>query len=160
MTAAPSTHDVRIRALAEADLDRVLEIAGSLAHAPHWTRAAYLAALDPRAAMHRIALAAEETRSGTLAGFAVASVLPPQAELETVAVDERYQRREIGRKLMAEMALGLKSMQVTEVTLEVRESNAPALGLYGSFGFGETGRRPRYYTDPVEDAVLLRLLLK
>jgi ribosomal-protein-alanine N-acetyltransferase len=48
---------------------------------------------------------------------------------------------------------------MTEVILEARASNQPALRLYRALGFVETGRRPRYYADPIEDAVLLRLQL-
>ena len=43
----------------------------------------------------------------------------------------------------------------TRATLEVRASNAAALGLYRSFGFAVRGRRPNYYTNPVEDALIL-----
>ncbi len=39
--------------------------------------------------------------------------------------------------------------------LEVRASNRAAIGLYNSFGFNESGRRQRYYSDPIEDAVLM-----
>jgi ribosomal-protein-alanine N-acetyltransferase len=43
--------------------------------------------------------------------------------------------------------------------LEVRASNQAALGFYRGQGFRETGRRPRYYADPEEDAVLMLLNL-
>jgi len=39
----------------------------------------------------------------------------------------------------------------------VRASNGAAIGFYRAQGFAETGRRPRYYADPEEDAILLRL---
>jgi ribosomal protein S18 acetylase RimI-like enzyme len=48
---------------------------------------------------------------------------------------------------------------VSELTLEVRASNRAALGFYRAQGFEETGRRPRYYADPEEDAVLMGLNL-
>jgi ribosomal-protein-alanine N-acetyltransferase len=46
-----------------------------------------------------------------------------------------------------------------EILLEVREGNEAALGLYGSLGFREEGRRKGYYGEPVEDAVLMRMKL-
>ena len=49
---------------------------------------------------------------------------------------------------------------VREVILEVRASNLPALALYRQLGFVETGRRPRYYQAPEEDAILMRLGLE
>jgi ribosomal-protein-alanine N-acetyltransferase len=93
-------------------------------------------------------------------GFAVASLLPPEAELETIAVASAAQRHGLARRLFAELATEIGAAQITEVFLEVRASNQPALGLYRGLGFAETGRRARYYHDPVEDAVLMRLRLR
>jgi ribosomal-protein-alanine N-acetyltransferase len=94
---------------------------------------------------------------GEVVGFAVASLLPPEAELETIAVASTAQRHGLARRLFAELAAEIGAAQITEVFLEVRASNQPALGLYRRLGFTETGCRVRYYHDPVEDAVLMRL---
>ena len=69
------------------------------------------------------------------------------------------QRHGLARRLFAELAAELGWAKITEILLEVRASNDSALGLYRCLGFVETGRRPRYYQDPVEDAVLMRLRL-
>jgi ribosomal-protein-alanine N-acetyltransferase len=150
--------ELQIRRMTMADLDRVMEIAAGLRDAPHWTRAAYQAAIDPNRAPQRIALVAED--AGNLAGFAIASVVVPQAELETIAVAEAYQRRGVALRLFAALAGELSEAQAADVLLEVRASNRPALGLYRALGFEEGGRRPRYYADPVEDAVLLKMCLR
>jgi ribosomal-protein-alanine N-acetyltransferase len=92
-------------------------------------------------------------------GFAVASVVPLQAELETIAVAAEGQRRGVGRNLFAFLAGELAIAHAEELFLEVRASNRAALALYLSLGFKETGRRSRYYIDPVEDALLLALRL-
>jgi ribosomal-protein-alanine N-acetyltransferase len=63
----------------------------------------------------------------------------------------------LARHLFAALAVELALAGILEIILEVRASNAAALGLYRLLGFAETGRRPRYYHDPVEDAVLMRL---
>ena len=57
------------------------------------------------------------------------------------------------------MAQELIAAQITDVLLEVRASNAAALAVYRALGFAATGRRPRYYADPPEDALLLQLRL-
>jgi ribosomal-protein-alanine N-acetyltransferase len=101
---------------------------------------------------------APETRA--VAGFAVASLLAPQAELESIAVAAESQRRGLARRLVAALAADLRPARIMEVVLEVRVSNLPALALYRALGFTESGRRPRYYSDPVEDAVLMRLGIK
>jgi ribosomal-protein-alanine N-acetyltransferase len=149
---------VRFRRMTPADLDRVMEVAESLKEAPHWPRTAFERALDPAAQPRRIALVAEAV--GAVAGFAVASLLPPEGELETIAVASKAQRQGLARRLFAELAAELVAVRIADVFLEVRASNQPALGLYRGLGFAETGRRVRYYHDPVEDAVLMRLRLE
>ena len=156
----PDFGEARIRRMTPTDLDRVMEIAERLKDAPHWPLAVYLAALEPLGAPRRIALVAESPETGVVVGFAVASLLPPQGELETIAVAAGGQRRGVARRLFAAMAEELRAAQVTEVMLEVRASNRPALAFYHAQGFVETGRRPRYYADPEEDALLLGLRLK
>jgi ribosomal-protein-alanine N-acetyltransferase len=142
-----------------ADLDRVMEIALSLKNAPQWPRSAYLAALEPEAAPPRIALVVEGPTAGMVAGFAVASLLPPEAELEMIAVAPTAQRRGLARQIFLSLAAELRTAEVFGIMLEVRASNRPALELYRQLGFEETGHRPRYYHDPVEDAILMRLRL-
>ena len=150
---------VEIRRMSPADLARVMEIARSLKEAPHWPRQAYLAALNPESTPRRIALVAADPETGTVAGFAVASLLEPQGELETIAVAAGSQRHGLARRLWAAMVEELRQAEIREVLLEARASNHAALGLYRAVGFNETGRRPRYYADPVEDAVLMSLQL-
>ncbi|SPE20856.1 Ribosomal-protein-alanine acetyltransferase [Candidatus Sulfotelmatomonas gaucii] len=142
-----------------ADLARVMEIAASLPDAPHWQQSAYLAALDPASTPRRIALVVANPQTKDSQGFTIAHVLPPQAELETIAVDAAYQRRDLGRRLFDALASELQAAGVHEVVLEVRASNHAALGFYRSLGFGKTGLRRGYYTDPVDDAVLMKLRL-
>jgi ribosomal-protein-alanine N-acetyltransferase len=149
--------DVRIRRMAAADVERVMEIEASLRDAPHWPVAAYRSAMDPEDVPRRIALVAEQPDPGVVFGFAVVSIVGPQAELETIAVAAKGQRRGVGTRLFWAMAEECLAAQVTDVNLEVRASNAPALALYRALGFLETGRRPRYYSNPEEDAVLMGL---
>jgi ribosomal-protein-alanine N-acetyltransferase len=145
--------------MTQADLDRVIEIERSLQQAPHWPQSAWISALDQHSNPQRIALVAEDPTSHTVGGFAVASLLPPHAELEMIGVAPEFQRRGLAGLLFAALATKLKTRQVTEVSLEVRAANGRALALYRRLGFAETARRPRYYADPVEDAVLLSLRL-
>jgi ribosomal-protein-alanine N-acetyltransferase len=147
--------DVCIRRMKPEDIDSVMEIAESLKEAPQWTHLAYFAALTSGAQPKRIALVAEA--NGEVAGSAVASLMPPEGELETIAVAQAAQRHGLARRLFAELVAEFGKAGITEVNLEVRASNQPALGLYRRLGFAETGRRVRYYHDPVEDAVLMRL---
>jgi ribosomal-protein-alanine acetyltransferase len=92
-------------------------------------------------------------------GFAVVAVVAGEAELETIAVAAEVQRRGVGRLLSRALVDELKTAQVSELHLEVRASNQMALGFYRNQGFEEAGRRPRYYADPEEDAVLMTVSL-
>jgi ribosomal-protein-alanine N-acetyltransferase len=151
--------EIRIRALTAADLDCVTEIGQNVSEAPHWPRWAYEAVLDPDFP-RRLALVAEARATGAILGFAVASILPPEAELESIAVSAAQQRRGIGRELLEAMMEQLRAAKVREAHLEVRASNQRALDFYRVLGWIETGRRPRYYADPEEDAVVMNLALR
>jgi ribosomal-protein-alanine N-acetyltransferase len=149
---------MRIRAMTADDLDRALAIAAGLERAPQWPRSAYEAALDPTKP-RRIALVAEDPAEGRIKGFVIALLAPPEAELETIAADARVQRQGIGRLLLDELAAAAGLAGVTEIQLEVRASNLPARALYHAQGFVEVGVRSGYYSDPKEDAVLMRLVM-
>jgi ribosomal-protein-alanine N-acetyltransferase len=148
-----------VRRMRVEDIDQVMAIAAGLKDAPHWSRLVYDAALDPSAIPRRIALIAANEISGIVAGFAVASILVPQAELELIAVRADAQRQGIGSKLCKFLVDELKAVAVNEILLEVRASNRAARALYESLGWQPTGSRPRYYADPEEDAILMSLAL-
>jgi [ribosomal protein S18]-alanine N-acetyltransferase len=152
-----TNESVQIRRMTGIDIERVVEIAAGLRLAPQWPSDAYLAALDPSAPLRRIALVAEDPSTATVVGFAVASLTIPEAELETIVVAEGVQRRGIARQLFAKMAETLRHAGATVSVLEVRASNEPARAFYLALGFKEEGRRPRYYANPVEDAVFMTL---
>jgi len=136
------------------DVPQVMEIATSLPEAPHWPQSVYTNALDPEAAPERIAMVAELPQN-LLAGFLITVLIPPQAELEVIAVAQHAQRQGIATRLLSELLSILQKRQITEVMLEVRQSNYAARYFYASAGFEETGRRTGYYTEPKEDAILL-----
>lgn len=136
------------------DVPRVVAIAHSLEEAPHWNSQAYLGYLDPAALPAGVALVAEDAIAGVV-GFLLTALIPPQAEVQLIAVAKHAQRRGVARGLFAELIATMKELQITEVMLEVRESNRAARALYFSLGFEETGRRGGYYSDPKEDAILL-----
>jgi ribosomal-protein-alanine N-acetyltransferase len=152
---------LRIRAMNLGDLDRVAAIAGSLATAPQWPREAYAMAIEGGGIPQRIALVAEV--DGEVLGFAVASVVQPQAEVESIAVAADAQGQGIGSALLTALvdAIRLASAPelIPELMLEVRASNLPAIRLYTRAGFCEAGRRRGYYAHPAEDAVLLQFFV-
>lgn len=154
----------RIRRMRQEDVARVMEIAAGLGDAPKWPEAVYRAALgqtrneragNEAGGVRRIALVA--LGDDGVAGFAVASVVGAEAELESIGVDAASQRRGLGTRLLEALAGELLGAGAEELFLEVRASNQRALGLYRRAGFKETGRRVGYYAEPKEDAVLMAL---
>lgn len=148
---------IKIRPMIAADVEAVVKIAANLKEAPQWQFDTYARALDRAGLPRRIALTAEHQTSGRAVGFVVVSLVPPEAELETIAVAGEFQRFGIARRLFGEMIRMLRETGTSRVTLEVRVANRAALTFYSSLGFAEVGRRTRYYANPVEEAVLMAL---
>ena len=159
---------VDVRPMTAEDVDWVMEIAAGLPNSPHWPRGVWIDAINPGAVLRRVALvavpgrieqalAATDRRLPAIFGFAVASLLPPQAELEAIAVVAEHQRLGLGCRLLTELVEQLSQTGIEEILLEVRTSNLAAIGLYRGFGFNQIGVRAGYYADPVEDAVLMNL---
>lgn len=92
-----------------------------------------------------------------IAGYVVALDAADEGEILNLAVAPDGRRNGLGRALVEQVLEALMARGVRQVYLEVRESNAPARGLYAAQGFKEVGRRKEYYRRPVEDAVVLRL---
>ena len=89
-------------------------------------------------------------------GFLVTRILPPdEAEILNLAVAPESRRTGTATKLLRTALLELADEKVRRVHLEVRESNAAAISFYERHNFARTGRRPNYYRDPIEAAVLL-----
>ena len=146
---------VRIRPMVPADIPPVMDIANSLPDAPHWRPEVYREMLGPARIPARICLVAEDS-DRQVVGFGVMVLIPPQAELEAIAVIRERQLRGIARNLLSDLLIELKRIDITEVILEVRESNRAAQVFYRGSGFVETGRRRGYYADPQEDAILMK----
>lgn len=92
----------------------------------------------------------------TVAGYIGSQTVMGDTDMMNVAVHPDYRRRGIGEQLVNCLVEELKKRQSRSLTLEVRASNLPAQKLYEKLGFSEVGRRPRYYRNPKEDALILR----
>jgi ribosomal-protein-alanine N-acetyltransferase len=97
---------------------------------------------------------------GEIAGYAMARSVAGTGEILNLAVAAEQRRKGIARVLLVGLLRQLQQHDVTEVFLEVRASNLPALALYGDFHFRPVGRRRDYYRMPLEDALVLRRTLE
>lgn len=80
-----------------------------------------------------------------------------EAHIHLFAIHPQYQGKGLGKFLLGQLLQLAKELGLERATLEVRESNHQALGLYQKFGFQEAGRRPNYYADNSEAGVILWL---
>ena len=88
-------------------------------------------------------------------GFAGIWLMVDDAHVTTFGVHPDWRRQGIGRQLLLNLAELAVTIGARRMTLEVRASNEAAQGLYHAFGFEVAGRRPRYYTDDDEDALIM-----
>lgn len=97
-----------------------------------------------------------EEREGVAIAYVGSQSCPPEADVMNVAVSPAYRRQGIGEGLMVALMEALREREIESLTLEVRASNEAAIALYDRLGFQQVGRRPNYYTDPREDALIMR----
>ena len=69
------------------------------------------------------------------------------ADLVNILVAHAYRKQGVADKLMSEMLSDCEKIELKTLFLEVRESNMPAINLYGKYGFKTVGKRPKYYKD-------------
>lgn len=141
---------IRIRQPVATDLPCILEIARRATTAALWNQGHYEQILSRGG----LVLVVEE--NGEVMGFVVGSRVVECWEIENIAVTETARRRGLGSRLLGEILHQIRSIGGTEVSLEVRESNRAARGLYEKWAFIEAGRRRGYYQDPPEDALILK----
>ena len=91
-----------------------------------------------------------------LLGYIGSQTVMDEADMMNVAVDPAARRRGIALRLVQALVQALAAKQVRALTLEVRAGNEPAKALYEQLGFLQVGRRPNYYRNPKEDALILR----
>lgn len=153
--AEPPRPRLRIDELRADDLDALLEIEGRSFPTP-WTPAMYQGELD-RPDRDAVRLAARDLRGGArLVGAALAARIGDAWHIMNVLVDPPARRRGIAARLLDELLERTCALGSGEGwTLEVRVSNDAAISLYESREFVNLGRRPGYYSDTGEDALIM-----
>lgn len=96
-----------------------------------------------------------EDETGRLMGYTGMHVVLGECYMDNLAVDPSFRHKGVGRALLQALIDWAREHEGVFLTLEVRPSNEIARHLYTAMGFQEVGRRPRYYTDPTEDALLM-----
>ncbi len=95
--------------------------------------------------------------SGEVTGYIGVTEISGEAYISNVAVFEKFKRRGIGRLLVSQSAENAFNRKCEFISLEVRESNLPAIKLYESLKFTRMGIRKNFYSNPPENAVIYTL---
>ncbi|MBQ6128154.1 MAG: ribosomal protein S18-alanine N-acetyltransferase [Lachnospiraceae bacterium] len=140
---------ISIRTMTLQDIPRVAAMEKMIFSDP-WSEKVYEETLRLPEAEYVIAQSGE-----MIAGAAGVRNIVGTGEITNVMVLPEYRRQGIGRMMMEEVLNRGRALGADEFTLEVRAGNAAAIGLYESLGFVSEGVRPRFYRNPVEDALIM-----
>lgn len=141
--------ELQIRPLVGDDSPALAMIEGHCPEAAHWGEQSYrrmgLDGLQGFAAV----------QGGDLSGFVLVRLVEDEMEILNLAVLPAARRRGFASRLLKEAIGRGRNSGAHRAYLEVRESNVAGRRFYSSHGFTEMGRRKAYYSQPVEDAIIL-----
>ncbi len=140
---------IQIREMTSADLEQVCELEKNIFSTP-WSRESFESSMKEKDTLFIVAETEEE-----ISGYLGIYFLGEEADISNVAVAKDYRRQHIAQHLLECVLIQAKKRGVKTVTLEVRETNKAAIGLYESMGFYEAGVRKDYYKAPTEDALIM-----
>ena len=144
--------DVSIRKATESDVNEIARIEG-LSFATPWSKDMILSEMREPLATFFVAVYQEK-----VIGYYGFLHILDELHILNVAVDPMFRQRRVGTRLISHLIGEARTLSCRAVTLEVRESNAPAIRLYEKQGFYSVGIRPHYYTDK-ENALIYWLEL-
>lgn len=116
-----------------------------------WGRSLIKDELNRNHSFTLVAVVADE-----VVGWCCSRYVQDEAELLKISVAESWRRRSVAKLMLAVLEKQLRTVAVLTLYLEVRSENLPALSFYRQAGFTATGRRINYYSQPRDDAVILR----
>ena len=144
-----------LREMDPADVDAAMRIEQCV-HAHPWTRGNFTDALNSDS------ICKVYEAKGAILGYLVLMPAVDEMQLLNISIASGHQRRGLGRKLLDEAMKMARGLNMRRMLLEVRSSNAAALGLYRDAGFCEIGLRRGYYpvaSNGREDAIVMECLL-
>jgi [ribosomal protein S18]-alanine N-acetyltransferase len=140
----------RIRALRPEDIPELVSITEKSSQAASWSRESYEELCTSEGFLSFVS-----ERAGSVSGFVVGRQTADEGEILNVAVRRENRRKGEGQALLSAVLEELHRRGVRRVYLEVRESNETGIAFYQEQGFAKRGRRPGYYREPEEGAVLM-----
>jgi len=158
MTAASGagSRPLRFRRMNRRDLPDVLDIERRSFSNP-WPPSTFEGEIQNAGLSHPII--AVDAGTGRIAGYIIYWVILDEVQINNLAVHPDFRRRRVAETLLREILDALPEQGIGFISLEVRMGNAAARSLYDKLGFKPIGTRTDYYSNPVEDAVVMGLML-
>lgn len=145
---------LKIVSMEKRHLDALTELERVCFSSP-WTREGLAAELGNPGAVFFVA-----ELDGAAVGYAGMNCVLDECYVDNVAVFPQFRRMGVARALMSRLTAAAETRGASFVSLEARVSNTGAVALYRGLGFEEAGRRPGFYSNPKEDALILTKFLK
>lgn len=132
------------------DLDEVMDVEVNSFTIP-WSREAFFNELTKNQFAQYLIVEVDQR----VVGYCGVWIIIDEAHITNIALLPEYRGMKLGEALMAKVMELAREMGAMRVTLEVRVSNERAQNLYRKFGFEEGAIRKQYYTDNMEDALVM-----
>lgn len=134
-------------------LDRIVDIENSSFLTP-WSSNSFIGEFSNQLSNLWVAVSEEVVK-----GYVCFWMFDNEIQLVNIAVHPDHRKQGIGYNLVSDVIDSGVRNGIRNLWLEVRPSNSAARSLYDKFGFREVGRRPKYYRDSNEDAIIMALNL-
>lgn len=142
--------EFQVMPMTKKDIDEVLQLERLCFHVP-WSREAFRMEIEKnQCAKYYIV-----RDNNHLIGYGGMWLILDEAHITNIAVHPDHRRQGVGRLIMETLMKEAAGLNMERMTLEVRVSNKAAIALYKSLGFEEGGIRKKYYSNNLEDALIM-----
>ena len=133
------------------DIEDVVKIEADAYGEHHWSKSSFYDEMNNNLAKYYCV----KIPDGTIVAYAGTWNIIDEGHITTLAVSPEYKRNHIGEALIVKILEDCYNSGIKYLTLEVRESNIPAINLYTKYGFESLGTRKGYYQDNNENALIM-----
>ena len=140
---------IEYRRMTEADVQAAAALEAECFSEP-WSEAAFAESIPDKNIVYVVAI-----RDGELIGNCGVRCVCGEGEITNVAIHQDMRKQGIATAMMEELIRQGELLGTCDFTLEVRCQNAGAIALYEKLGFVSEGIRPRFYTNPPDDAMIM-----
>ena len=139
---------VILREALRSDIEGIYEIERACFSTP-WSKEALLDDLEVEDKLYLVA------EAGKIIGYAGSWLVLDEGQITNIAIHPEYRRAGYGAKMTRKLTQMLYKRGMKHIFLEVRVSNIAAQAMYRRLGFTAVGVRKQFYSDPIEDGLIM-----